>query len=47
MLAMNSASKNCDEMRDTLTLRLNKARQSAITGDLLDIGGGAEALQKG
>jgi len=47
MLAMNSASNNCDEMRDTLTLRLNKARQGTITGDLLDIVGGAEALQKG
>jgi F0F1-type ATP synthase gamma subunit len=34
-------------MRDTLTLRLNKARQGTITGDLLDIVGGAEALQKG
>lgn len=47
MLAMNSASKNCDELFETLTLRLNKARQSAITGDLLDIVGGAEALQQG
>ena len=46
MLAMNNASKNCDEMVDSLTLSLNKARQSTITGDLLDIVGGAEALQK-
>jgi len=47
MLAMNSASGNCDEMADTLTLKLNKARQSSITNDLLDIVGGAEALQQG
>ncbi|MBN1868371.1 ATP synthase F1 subunit gamma [Candidatus Sumerlaeota bacterium] len=47
MLAMNSASKNCDELVDSLTLRLNKARQGTITGDLLDIVGGAEALQQG
>ena len=45
MLAMNNASKNCDEMVDTLTLSLNKARQSTITSDLLDIVGGAEALR--
>ncbi len=44
MLAMNNASKNCDELMENLTLKLNKARQSSITGDLLDIVGGAEAL---
>lgn len=47
MLAMNNATKSCDEMISTLTLNLNKARQNSITGDLLDIVGGAEALQKG
>ncbi|HBF35468.1 TPA: ATP synthase F1 subunit gamma [Candidatus Sumerlaeota bacterium] len=47
MLAMNNATKSCDEMISTLTLSLNKARQSSITNDLLDIVGGAEALQKG
>lgn len=47
MLAMNNASKNCDEMIDSLTLKMNKARQSSITNDLLDIVGGAEALQQG
>jgi len=47
MLAMNNASRNCDELVDALTLSLNKARQSAITGDLLDIVGGVEALTKG
>lgn len=45
MLAMNNASKNCDELMDSLTLSMNKARQSGITGDLLDIVGGANALQ--
>ncbi len=44
MLAMNNASNNCDDMIDALTLKLNKARQSSITADLLDIVGGAEAL---
>jgi F-type H+-transporting ATPase subunit gamma len=47
MLAMNNASRNCDELVDTLTLNMNKARQSAITADLLDIVGGAEAIQAG
>ena len=45
MVAMNNASKNCTELVDQLTLRLNKARQAAITKELLDIVGGAEALQ--
>ena len=40
------ASTNCDELTDTLTLKLNKARQTAITSDLLDIVGGAEAQQQ-
>jgi F-type H+-transporting ATPase subunit gamma len=46
MLAMNNATGNCDEMIDMLTLHMNKARQGSITNDLLDIVGGAEALQK-
>jgi F-type H+-transporting ATPase subunit gamma len=45
MVAMNNATKNCDEMGDSLTLRLNNARQAQITKDLLDIVGGAEALR--
>lgn len=45
MLAMTNATKNCDELVDSLTLALNKARQSSITRDLLDIVGGAEALK--
>lgn len=45
MLAMDKATKNADDMISHLTLQYNKARQSAITSELLDIVGGAEALQ--
>jgi len=44
MIAMSAATKNAGEMIDALTLQYNKARQAAITKDLLDIVGGAEAL---
>jgi F-type H+-transporting ATPase subunit gamma len=44
MIAMGAATKNAGEMIDALTLQYNKARQTAITKDLLDIVGGAEAL---
>ncbi|MBN2225888.1 MAG: ATP synthase F1 subunit gamma [candidate division Zixibacteria bacterium] len=44
MIAMGAATKNAGEMIDTLTLQYNKARQAAITKELLDIVGGAEAL---
>ena len=46
MTAMDNASKNCSEMIDNLTLVYNKARQAAITAELMDIVGGAEALKK-
>ena len=45
MSAMNNATKACNDMIDSLTLAYNKARQSAITADLMDIVGGAEALK--
>jgi F-type H+-transporting ATPase subunit gamma len=45
MAAMDNATKNCSEMVDTLTLVYNKARQAAITKELMDIVGGAEALR--
>jgi F-type H+-transporting ATPase subunit gamma len=45
MAAMDNATKNCKEMIDTLTLAFNKARQAAITAELMDIVGGAEALK--
>ncbi|MBI3735699.1 ATP synthase F1 subunit gamma, partial [Candidatus Sumerlaeota bacterium] len=44
MLAMNNATKNCNELADTLTLRMNKARQAQITRELIDIVGGAQAV---
>ncbi|MBW1999676.1 MAG: ATP synthase F1 subunit gamma [Deltaproteobacteria bacterium] len=45
MAAMDNATKNCSEMIDNLTLVYNKARQAAITAELMDIVGGAEALR--
>jgi F-type H+-transporting ATPase subunit gamma len=45
MLAMNNATKACNDMMANLTLVYNKARQAAITAELMDIVGGAEALK--
>ena len=45
MSAMDNATKACNDMLDNLTLAYNKARQAAITADLMDIVGGAEALK--
>jgi F-type H+-transporting ATPase subunit gamma len=45
MAAMDNATNACDDMVDGLTLAYNKARQSAITAELMDIVGGAEALK--
>jgi F-type H+-transporting ATPase subunit gamma len=45
MTAMDNATRNCKEMIDRLTLVYNKARQAAITKELMDIVGGAEALK--
>lgn len=45
MIAMGAATKNAGEMIDTLTLQYNKARQGAITKELLEIVSGAEALR--
>jgi F-type H+-transporting ATPase subunit gamma len=47
MVAMRSATENADELLDDLTLTYNRARQEAITKEMLDIAGGAEALTKG
>jgi F-type H+-transporting ATPase subunit gamma len=44
MMAMRSATENANALVDTLTLSYNKARQLAITSEILDIVGGAEAL---
>ena len=45
MTAMDNATSNCKEMITHLTLVMNKARQAAITKELMDIVGGAEALK--
>ncbi|MCH5276478.1 MAG: F0F1 ATP synthase subunit gamma [Desulfovibrionaceae bacterium] len=45
MAAMDNATRNCDELIATLTLLYNKTRQASITNDLMDIVGGANALQ--
>lgn len=45
MAAMDNATRNCNEMINTLTLLYNKTRQASITSELIDIVGGAEALK--
>jgi F-type H+-transporting ATPase subunit gamma len=47
MTAMDAATKNAEEMIGKLTLQYNRARQSAITTELMEIIGGANALQEG
>ncbi len=44
MTAMHKATDNATELRDDLLLKYNKARQAAITNEILEIVGGAEAL---
>jgi len=45
MTAMDNATNACKDIIDNLTLVYNKARQAAVTGELMDIVGGAEALK--
>jgi len=45
MVAMKSATDSASELIDFLTLAYNKARQDAITTELLDISGGVTALE--
>ncbi|MCI5224656.1 MAG: F0F1 ATP synthase subunit gamma, partial [Candidatus Electrothrix sp. AR4] len=45
MAAMDNATNACGDIIKDLTQLYNKARQAAITGDLMDIVGGAEALK--
>lgn len=45
MMAMDNATKACNDMIGSLTLAYNKARQASITAELIDIVGGAEALK--
>ena len=44
MTAMHKATDNATELRDDLLLVYNKARQASITNEILEIVGGAEAL---
>jgi F-type H+-transporting ATPase subunit gamma len=44
MVAMRNATENASDLLDDLTLTYNRARQEAITKEMLDIAGGAEAL---
>ena len=46
MVAMRNATDNANELSGALRLAYNKARQLSVTSDLLDIVGGAEALQQ-
>jgi F-type H+-transporting ATPase subunit gamma len=45
MSAMDSATKNAKDMIGRLTLEFNRARQAAITKELMEIVSGAEALK--
>ena len=45
MTAMDSATRNASELMGKLTLQYNRARQAAITKELMEIVGGAEALK--
>ena len=45
MTAMHKATDNANELANDLTLQYNKARQAAITTEILEIVGGAEALK--
>ncbi|HQU73213.1 MAG TPA: ATP synthase F1 subunit gamma [Calditrichia bacterium] len=47
MVAMENATENASELIRGLTLEYNKARQAAITTEILEIVGGAEALKNG
>jgi F-type H+-transporting ATPase subunit gamma len=45
MVAMGSATKNANELIDTLTLHMNRTRQATITREIVEIVAGAEALK--
>ena len=46
MVAMKNATDNATDLADALQLEYNKARQQAITNEMLDIAGGAEAISE-
>jgi len=45
MVSMKSATENAEEMISSLTMSYNKARQAAITKEILEVTTGAEALK--
>ena len=45
MMAMDNATENAEEMIEELTLQMNRVRQENITGELLDVVGGSEAMR--
>jgi F-type H+-transporting ATPase subunit gamma len=45
MVAMKSATENADKLIRSLTAQYNRARQSRITSEILDVLGGVEALK--
>jgi F-type H+-transporting ATPase subunit gamma len=47
MTAMQSATDNANDLVETLTLQMNKARQAQITSEISEIAAGAEALSAG
>ena len=46
MTAMHKATDNAQDLKDDLTLSYNRQRQAAITNEILEIVGGAEALKQ-
>ena len=46
MTAMHKATDNAKELQEGLKLTYNRQRQAAITGEILEIVAGAEALKK-
>jgi F-type H+-transporting ATPase subunit gamma len=47
MTAMKNATDNANDLAKSLTLQMNKARQAQITGEILEIAAGADALAAG
>ena len=45
MTAMDNATENAEEMIEDLTLEFNRARQAAITNEIMEIVSGAEAME--
>jgi len=46
MVAMDAATNNAKELIETLTLQMNRARQTSITKEIIEIVSGAAALEE-